>query len=50
MADQNWMFVSAAFVVTWATILLFWLHAEREFRRARRAWEQATSARNGGAP
>lgn len=50
MPDQNWTFVSAAFGVTWATILLYWLHAERELRRARRAYEQATPARSGGAP
>ena len=41
MAD-NWMFVGAAFAVTWAAILGYLFHLSRSLRRARALFDSAT--------
>jgi hypothetical protein len=48
MADQNWTFVSAAYVATWVMMLGYWVHVHRTLRRARRSYDEATAGRPGG--
>ena len=35
LVRDNWLFVSAAFVVTWAVLLGYFMHVHRALRRAR---------------
>ena len=48
MAEQNWMFVAAAYAATWVLVLGYGLHVHRALRRARRAYDEATAGRPGG--
>ena len=41
---SNWVFVGAAFGVTWAVILGYLIHLMRATRRSREALERATMA------
>lgn len=41
----NWMFVSAAFTLTWAALIGYYVHIQRAVRRAR---ELAAASRRGG--
>jgi hypothetical protein len=44
MHDQNWAFVSAAYMTAWIAIIGYWLHVHATLRRARRLHEQAVRA------
>ena len=41
---NNWMFVAAAFALTWGVVLGYLLHLERTMRRARERLAAATKA------
>ncbi|HTR78222.1 MAG TPA: CcmD family protein [Gemmatimonadaceae bacterium] len=42
---SNWMFVGAAFTVTWVVVLGYLLHLHRVMRRAREEFERARPGR-----
>jgi hypothetical protein len=44
--NENWMFVGAAFVVTWGVLVGYFVHLHRTLRRGRTLLDSAT---NGGA-
>lgn len=39
---SNWMFVGAAFAVTWGTVLGYLFHLHRTMRRARSLFDMST--------
>jgi len=42
--NENWMFVGAAFVVTWGVLVGYFVHVHRSLRRARTLLDSATNA------
>lgn len=49
MADRNWQFIAAAYIVTWVVILGYTSRVQRALRRARAARDRAiTQARASG--
>ncbi|MEP6495028.1 MAG: CcmD family protein [bacterium] len=42
--NSNWMFVGAAFTVTWAVIVGYLIHVRRTLARARTSLDLATRA------
>ena len=45
MADQNWAYVTAAYVAAWVMIIGYAVHVHRTLARARRAYQEATAQR-----
>ena len=43
--NDNWLFVAAAFIVSWAVLLGYLMHLRRTHRRAQAMLEAATSPR-----
>lgn len=39
---ENWMFVDAAFAVTWAVLIGYFVHLRRTLRRGRAQFDAAT--------
>jgi CcmD family protein len=44
--NDNWMFVGAAFVVTWAVLVGYFIHLQRTMRRARALLEGSAASEN----
>lgn len=42
--NDNWMFVGAAFVVTWGVLVGYFVHLHRTLRRARALLDTTTNA------
>jgi hypothetical protein len=41
---DNWMFVGAAFAITWAVLIGYFVHVQRTLRRARALHDEAVTA------
>jgi hypothetical protein len=50
MADQNWAFITAAYVVTWAVIVGYLVRVHRALARARADYQRVTGKTAAGAP
>ncbi|HYV97714.1 MAG TPA: hypothetical protein VE967_09690 [Gemmatimonadaceae bacterium] len=42
MADKNWMFIGAAYVITWTVLLVFLARVTRGVKRAREEYAAQT--------
>ena len=45
--NDNWVFVGAAFAVTWAVLVGYFIHLQRTMRRARALFQRSATPESG---